>query len=146
MYMFDLIPFERRVARIPVYDPFRDFGDIVKLWSGTAVEGFKTDIREEEKAYILEADLPGFNKEDIKVELDKEYLTISAERKSETEEKDEKGGYIRRERSYGSFSRSFNVSAVDMNAVTAQYKDGVLKLTMPKKENKEPEARQLAIE
>ena len=101
---------------------------------------------EDGKEYELEADLPGFKKEDINIELDDTYLTIQAERKSETEEKDKTGSYVRRERSYGSFSRSFDVSGIDVSAIKASYQDGVLKLVLPKKEEIAPAARRLEIE
>ena len=87
-----------------------------------------------------------FEREDINIELDDTYLTIQAERKSETEEKDKKGNYVRRERSYGSFSRSFDVSGIDVSAIKASYQDGVLKLVLPKKEEIVPAARRLEIE
>ena len=94
---------------------------------------------------MLEADLPGFKKEDIDVNLENNYLTIKAERKVENEEKDKKGRYIRCERSYGSFVRSFDVSDVDTDKITASYEDGVLKLNMPKKENALHTAKKLEI-
>lgn len=92
----------------------------------------KTDVREEEGKYVLEADLPGFSKDDIKVDLDGDYLTIKAERSSK-EETEEKGKMIRRERYYGSYMRSFDVSGVDVEKINAEYKDGVLKVDLPKK-------------
>ena len=107
---------------------------------------FKTDIKDTGKEYELEADLPGFKKEDINIELDDNYLTIQAERKYENDEKDKKGNYVRRERSYGSFSRSFDVSGIDVSAIKASYQDGVLKLILPKKEEAVPATRRLEIE
>lgn len=73
-------------------------------------------------------------------------LTCHSERHSEVEKKDKEGNYIRCERSYGSFSRSFDVSAVKTDEIKAAYENGVLKLTMPKQEVTKPTARQLKIE
>ena len=94
----------------------------------------------------IEAELPGFSKEDIKIDVEGDYLTVGAERRESKEEKDAKGSYVRRERYYGSFSRSFDISGVDAENLAASYKDGVLKLVMPKKEARLPAARRLEIE
>ena len=74
------------------------------------------------------------------------YLTIRAERHSEAEEKDKKGNYIRCERSYGSFSRSFDLTGINADQIKASYADGVLKLNLPKLEAQKPEVRRLEIE
>ena len=105
----------------------------------------KTDIKETDDNYELIVDLPGFKKEDIHVDIEDGYLTISAERNSESEKKDDKGNFVRRERSYGSFSRSFDVSSVKTDDITGEYKDGVLTLTMPKKEENVPTSRRIDI-
>ena len=133
--MFELRPFERRNSRIGNYDPWAEmerafFGD--GAWNRGLAE-FKTDIQDKGDSYLLEADLPGFKKEDIHVDLDGDTMTIRAERHSEHEEQDKKGSYVRCERSYGSYERSFDVSGIDVEGIGAQYADGVLKLTMPKK-------------
>ena len=98
------------------------------------------------RTHILDAELPGFSKEDIHAEVRNGYLTIHAEHKSENEEKDEKNNYIRRERSYGSFSRSFDLEGIKSDEITASYKDGVLSLTLPKEETKQTEGRRLEIQ
>ena len=110
-----------------------------------AATDFKTDIKDNGKEYVLEAELPGFKKEDIHVDIEDGYMTISAERSNETEKKDDKGNFVRRERSYGSFSRSFDVSSVKTEDITGEYKDGVLTLTMPKKEENVPTSRRIEI-
>jgi HSP20 family protein len=120
--------------------------DFEKHFFGRQLPAFKTDIRETENAYILDAELPGFSKEDIHAEVRNGYLTIHAEHKSENEEKDEKNNYIRRERSYGSFSRSFDLEGIKSDEITASYKDGVLSLTLPKEETKQTEGRRLEIQ
>ena len=116
--------FEKRMFR----EPFTPFN----VAASAAV--FKTDIKEDDGKFVLEADLPGFDKADINLAVDNDILTISAERHSEYEDKDEAGKYVRCERSYGSYSRSFDVSAIDSEKITATYENGVLTLDMPKKE------------
>ncbi len=137
--MFELTPFVRRSTPF-----FRDFED--DFFNTEAVKPFKTDIKDLGDSICLEADLPGVKKEDIKIDIENKYLTISAERKSEKEDKDEKGNFIRRERSYGSFSRSFDISGIESEKISAKYENGVLILSMPKKEKELPEKRTLTIE
>lgn len=144
--MFELTPFVRRNHSAAAYNPFRDLDELERNFFGrNTVADFKTDITENEKEYILEAELPGFKKEDINIDIDNNYLTISAERKYENTEKDKKGSVIRSERSYGSFSRSFDISGVVTDKIEAEYENGVLKLTMPKQEESVPKARRLEI-
>ncbi|MCI7511659.1 MAG: Hsp20/alpha crystallin family protein [Firmicutes bacterium] len=141
--MFELMPFGYR--RVSAYDPFRDFEEMSRsFWDNNNVSAFRTDITEKDGKYVLEADLPGFKKEDISVDIDKDCLTITAEHKSE-EKEENADSYIRRERYYGSYTRSFNVKGIDTEAITAAYNDGVLTLTMPKKEPEVPAARRLEI-
>lgn len=141
--MFELMPFGYR--RVSAYNPFRDFEEMSRsFWDNNNVSDFRTDITEKDGKYILEADLPGFKKEDISVDIDKDCLTITAEHKSE-EKEENADSYIRRERYYGSYTRSFNVKGIDTEAITAAYNDGVLTLTMPKKEPEIPAARRLEI-
>ncbi len=145
--MFELTPFERRRRHMEPFNPFRELEEMEKsFFRDNSIAEFKTDIKDTGTAYLLEADLPGFRKEDIHVDIDDGYLTISAERHSEAEEKDHKGNFVRCERSYGSFSRSFDVSNVKTEEITASYQDGVLKLNMPKKEASAPTSRRLNIE
>lgn len=136
--MFELMPY---ATRRTILNPFTFFDS--DFW-GAAGE-IKTDITDTGDAFKLEADLPGFKKEDIKIGLENDRLTISAERKDEHEEKG-KNGYIRRERSYGSFTRSFDVSGIDTSSINAAYNDGVLTLTLPKRPELVPENRQIEIQ
>ena len=101
----------------------------------------KTDIREKDGNYILDVDLPGFRKEDIDVSMDDGYLTVRAERKEEKEEKDEKGRYLRRERCYGTCSRSFYVGDIDEKTIKASYSDGILTVTIPQDQPKKLEEK-----
>ena len=116
--MFELTPYERRHQRA-LFNPFRDMENFEKnFWGDMAATDFKTDIKDNGKEYVLEAELPGFKKEDIHVDIEDGYMTISAERSNETEKKDDKGNFVRRERSYGLFSRSFDVSSVKTEDIT----------------------------
>lgn len=106
----------------------------------------KTDIREVNGNYELDIDLPGFKKEDMKLQLKDGNLTIQASR---TDNKDEKGRYIRRERYTGHCSRSFYIGkSIRQEDVHAKYEDGILKLTFPKEETKKEieEKKYIAIE
>ena len=145
--MFALSPFHTN--HIVSYDPFRELEDLERTFFGdqTSLENvgnFQTDIQDKGDHYLLEADLPGMDKNDIAIDLDGDNLTIRAQRHSEHEEKAD--GYLRCERSYGSYARSFDVSAVKTDEIKASYTDGVLKLTMPKKDENVSKARRLEIE
>ena len=148
--MFELRPFVRNHHSVLPHDPFRDLADWERAFFASPFSAengmnlFGTDISEDAGSYLLETDLPGFRKEDIHLDLNGDTLTVSAERKSESENKE--GGCIRRERCYGSYSRSFDVSEVDTEGITAKYEDGVLHLTLPKKEKALPESRRLLIQ
>ena len=143
--MFDLTPFDRMTRSFAAYDPFREMEEMEKRFFGATPPAFRTDIRETDAAFILEADLPGFAKENIRAEIKENILTVYAEHKTENEEKDG-DRYIRRERSFGSYRRSFDIRGIEGDAITAAYRDGVLTLTLPKKEKKLPEARTLSID
>ena len=144
--MLELIPFLSNNDRAVRYDPFREMEEFEKRFFGRRnTSSFSTDIKDNGTEYLLEAELPGFGKEDIDVSVDGDYLTIRAERKYETDEKDDNGKFIRCERSYGSFSRSFDISDIDAGKIGAEYTDGILKLTMPKKEKVMPEVRKVKI-
>lgn len=100
-------------------------------------EMMKTDVKETEQGYEMTMNLPGIKKEDVKAELKEGYLTINATSNSENDEKDNDGRYIRRERYYGSCSRSFYVGEeVTQEDIKAKFENGILKLSIPKKEAK----------
>ncbi|SDA61917.1 Molecular chaperone IbpA, HSP20 family [Butyrivibrio sp. INlla18] len=94
----------------------------------------KTDVIEKDDSYQLEAELPGFNKEDIKIDLKNDVLTISASHSENKDDKDNNGKYIRRERRSSSFQRSFRVDGLKPEDIIAQYRNGVLTVSLPKKE------------
>ena len=94
----------------------------------------KCDIYEKDGAYHIEADIPGFKKEEISVDCEDGYVTLSAEKTTENEEKDDNRKYLKRERFYGKTSRKFYVGDVDSEKIKAEYKDGMLKVIVPKEE------------
>ena len=144
--MFEMMPFTRNRG-MDLYNPFRDLEEMERsLFSNTGVNAFKTDIRDTGDAYVLEADLPGMKKEDIHIDIDGDRLSISAERSAAKEQQDENGGYVRCERTYGSFSRSFDISGIRGEEISAAYEDGVLKLTLPKQTKTLPASRRLEIQ
>ena len=131
----------------PHYNPFRDFDDINRAFFGDdTLTEFKTDIRDMGDGFVLEADLPGFKKEDIKLSLNGETLTIKATRHSDFEDQDKKSGYLRCERSYGTYTRSFDVTGVEVSQISASYNDGVLRVRLPKQGPKQPDNRTIVIE
>ena len=104
----------------------------------------KTDIRDTEDSYELDVDLPGYKKDEISAQLKDGYLTISASKNTENEEKDKKGNYIRRERYNGTMSRSFYVGdALTQEDIKAAFKDGILRLQFPKEIQKQEEQPKL---
>ncbi len=111
------------------------FDEFVKPRAGF----MKTDIQETESAYMVEVDVPGIKKEDIKISVEDGYLNVSVERKEETIETEK---YIRRERVVQSGSRSFYVGDVNENDVKAKFDNGVLTINIPKKESK-PEIKKI---
>ncbi|MCR5669739.1 MAG: Hsp20/alpha crystallin family protein [Butyrivibrio sp.] len=94
----------------------------------------RTDVIEKDNSYELQAELPGFNKEDIRIDLKNDTLTISASHSENNDEKDENGKYIRRERRSSSYQRSFHVEGLKPEDIVAQYRNGVLTVDLPKKE------------
>ena len=145
--MFELIPFDRHMRSMANYDPFRALDEIERGFFGgdSMVSAFRTDVTDTGEAYKLEAELPGFSKDDIKLDVENDCLTISAERKVDEDKKDEKNNFVKRERYYGSYSRSFDVSGINIDGIEASYTDGVLTLTMPKKAAEVPASRRLEI-
>ena len=97
----------------------------------------KTDVRETGNTYEVDIDLPGFKKDEISVDLKDGCLTVSASKSLDKDEKDNDGRYIRQERYAGACSRSFYVGDVRPDQVSAKYEDGILRLSMPKQEQKQ---------
>ncbi len=129
--------------------PRFEFPDIDrKLYGKNAAHVMKTDVREHEGGYEVDIDLPGFKKDEIKLTLENGYLTVAAGKALNSDEKDKKGKVIRQERYSGSMQRSFYVGEnVTEEEIKAKFEDGVLKLTVPKKEKAEvPEKKLIQIE
>lgn len=135
-------------------DMFRDFASFDPFSASDALYGkharalMKTDVRETDNSYELDIDLPGFKKDELQLHLQDGYLTVSAAKGLDKDEKDKEGHYIRRERYAGQCSRSFYVGEnITEEDVHAKYEDGILRLSIPKKDApKLPERRVIAIE
>ncbi len=142
--MFGMLPFDRSDNN--VFDTFDSFARDFFRKSNTDLPAFRTDIRDDGDSYLLEAELPGFQKEDITLDLKDGILTITATHTQSDEQKDDQGNYIRRERRFGSFQRSFDVTGIDEGGITAAYENGVLALRLPKAKPAEPEVHRIAIQ
>lgn len=106
----------------------------------------RCDIYEKDNVYYLEMDIPGFDRNDVNIEIDdNDYLTITAEKNNENTEEDENKNYIRKERSYGKYQRSFYVGGIDKENIEAEFANGILKVTMPKKEEEKLSNRKIEI-
>ena len=132
-------------------DDWMDFGfpEVDKaLYGKHANNVMKTDVKETDTSYEVDIDLPGFKKDEINAQLDNGYLTISAAKGLDKDEKDKKGKYIRKERYAGAMSRSFYVGeGITQEDIKAKYEDGILRLSVPKKEAKAVENKKyIAIE
>ena len=121
-------------------DPFFTRNNVVKV--------MKTDIQEKDNNYVLDMDLPGYEKEDIKAQLKDGYLTITAQKNTSNDDKDEEGNYIRRERYCGKCSRSFYVGdSIKEEDIKANFNNGILELTFPKEvEQKAEEMKYITID
>ena len=124
-------------------DLFRDDFSMFPAWSGRdplygkhAKHMMKTDVRETEDTYEVDMDLPGFKKDEINVDLKNGYLTVSAAKGLDKDEKDKNSKYIRQERYTGAMSRSFYVGDVAPEDVKAKFEDGILQISLPKAEKK----------
>ena len=132
-------------------DDWMDFGfpEVDKaLYGKHANNVMKTDVKETDTGYEVDIDLPGFKKDEINAQLDNGYLTISAAKGLDKDEKDKKGKYIRKERYAGAMQRSFYVGEnLTDEDIKAKYENGILKLSVPKKPAKAVEAKKtIAIE
>ena len=141
--MFELIPFDRRMHRLSNYDPFREMDEFFNSTTRAVNTAFHTDVIDNGDSFELDAELPGFKKEDIHLSIENDCLTISAERKLNKDEK--LPNFVKRERFYGSCSRSFDLTCIDVDKISAAYVDGVLKLTLPKESEEVPVSRSIQI-
>ena len=142
-----LVRFSNRIPRL--FDHFLE-NDLFDLSNSNFSETNTTlpavNVKEKKDAFEIQMSAPGLKKEDFNVELNNNLLTISCEKKDEDETKDEDGKYTRREFIYQSFSRSFNLpDTIDKEKIDAKYEDGILTLSVPKKENVIPSAKRIDI-
>ncbi len=140
--MFELTPYRQR--NIDLFRVFDDFEKSLFAEHGVC-HSFRTDIRDLGDAYRLEAELPGFRKEDIRIDVTEHQLSITAKRDCRSESKEEEQGFVHCERVWGSFQRNFNIDGINADKITADYDGGVLTITLPKKSGKPFSPRQLEI-
>ena len=144
------------IFRDNLFDDMFDFDDFDKefnrmmrpLYGKHAQNMMKTDVRETDNSYELDIDLPGFKKDEIKVELDNGYLSISAAKGLDKDEEEKDGKYIRRERYAGAMNRTFYVGDnLTQQDIQAKFEDGILKISVPKKDVQQIEQNKyIAIE
>ncbi|MBP8988694.1 MAG: Hsp20/alpha crystallin family protein [Clostridia bacterium] len=151
--MFGLIPFERRRNELRpsaderpldidrIFENFFNDAIFPTFYSQSGM--MRVDIKETDKAYILEAEVPGVNKDQISVEVDQDILTITVNQEEEEEVEDEE--YLRRERRKYTVTRSFNIEGIDPDHIAAKLENGVLTLELPKKEPGKKRARKVDI-
>ena len=132
--MFDMVPFATRYTP-KMWDPFKEF-------FSTVSRSAATDIKETDNAFQIETELPGYEKSEISVSMKEGVLTIKAEHQGE-QSSDE--GYVRRERTWETVERSFEVSGVDTSAISAAYVNGVLTVTLPKLPEVIPEQHTIEV-
>jgi HSP20 family protein len=148
--VFNLVPFRNRSL-----GRRRDFWDMDSIFESffndsmfpfyfTASGQMKVDIKENEKEYVLEAEIPGARKDEINLEIDESRLTISVDRKEEIN--DERENYLRRERRSASMSRSFSVDNILPDKASAKFENGILTITLPKKEANVPKYKKIDIQ
>lgn len=148
--MFGLVPFRRNNGGLTkrgdyfdqLFDSFFD-DDLMTMPSNFFGNAFRVDMKENENEYIIEADLPGIQKDAINIDYENNYLTVSAKRNDTVEDKNQ--NYVRRERRSGEFKRTFFVDNVQEDKIDAAFKDGVLKVTLPKSQKGLKNTRRIDI-
>lgn len=150
--MFGLTPYNRKCNGVARMNDIRSLRSIFDeffnepFFNGAMFDAhpMKADIRETEKEYIIDAEIPGVNKENIKLDLRDDVLTIVVEHNEETNE--ERENFVRKERRYGSYSRSFYVENVKHDQVNARYNNGILTVTLPKEDEGKARKRNIEIQ
>ena len=152
--MFNIIPYraQRPAQCRDFFDPFND-GFFRPFFEGgfngmlRAQNPMRVDVREEDDRYVLEADIPGVKKENLRVEANNGVLTIGVSYDTAEESEKENGSYVFRERRTVSFSRSFNIDGIREDGIAARFQDGVLTLDLPKQPEKPaPETHAIEIQ
>jgi HSP20 family protein len=125
-----------------LFDDFFNFPDELKhSWNPSI------DIKETEKTFIVEAELPGLDEKELDIKVENDILSIKGEKKEETEEKDKEGKVYFSERKYGAFERCLKLpDVVNQNEISANYKNGILKINLPKDEQKQPPKRKIEVQ
>ena len=140
--MFGLIPYTNAVTRRNYMSPFAsDF--FRSFFEPGTPAGFRVDVKDEGDRFLMEAELPGARKEDVKVTVEKGVMTISVGTDAETEQKN--GNYVYRERRYGAVQRAFSLEGVREDGISGEYRDGILYLTLPKITENIPAKREIEI-
>lgn len=148
--MFEIIP----MSYLPrsYRNPFREMDLIARSFFSEPffsekenIRPFKTDVIKTEDGFMLEAELPGFKKEEISLNLEGDILTVKAEKNSENEASSEKDKFVRVERTRSSFERRFDVSEIDAEKIEAKYENGILLINMPSRVSETPPSRQISI-
>lgn len=143
--MFGLIPYTRNITRRAnngFMSPFND--EFFRSFFGNEpAAGFRVDVRDEGERFLMEAELPGIRKEDVKVSIENGVMTISANTNTENEQKGD--NYVYRERRTGSMQRAFSLEGINEDGITAEYTDGVLRLNLPKLAENLPAKREITI-
>ncbi len=134
--MMNLVPYTTKCTADRIWDPFREF-------FGTVVHSAATDIQDKGDSFVIETELPGYDKSEISVDLKENVLTIHAEHQAETKPDE---GYVRRERTWETVDRSFEVTGIDAAAIQAAYTNGVLTVTLPKLPEVIPEQHQIQVQ
>ena len=132
--MFGLVPFVARNELGKEENVFDHLWNVFDepFMQGFRTDGFKVDVKDNGESYDLTAELPGLKKENISLTYENNYLTIATKSEQSNDEKDEQGNYVRRERSQSSMSRTFYIDNIYEARATAEYKDGLLLVHMPK--------------
>lgn len=146
--MFDMVPFRKNnnlARRGDFFDQMMNnfFDDDFLTPQNYFGNSFRVDLKENENEYIIEADLPGIKKDAIDLSYENNYLTVTAKREDTVEDKS--GNYVRRERNYGEFKRSFYIDNVDESKIDASFNDGVLKINLPKIDKTKVSRRRIDI-
>ena len=140
--MYTMVPFRagRQISRNAMDFPFNDrfFRSFFNMDDMVGSAGFRVDVKDAGDAYHLEAELPGVPMEDINLNVENDVLTISAD--FNTEKKDNRESYLYSERRSGHLERAFNLEGIDQDAITAAYRDGILRVALPKLNPDQPKA------
>ena len=140
---FEMKPFNNSLFDMSSGDMFKDFGR--RFFADFPDQGMKTDIREIEDSYVVEAELPGIDKENINIGFNNGILTIEGQQSVDNEAKDENGKVIHSERSYNNIKRQFNFDHIDETNISANFDNGILNITLPKS-NSETSSKRIEIQ